>query len=284
MNPLKPALVIAVGGLFLIALFILVRDDDSPASHPDSRNTADKTKMVFIPAGNFEMGIEGANEDESPVHTVYLDAFYIDIYEVTIAEYKVCVAAGFCEVANKNYWDYLHRLNFDEHCNYDLEIIDNRRSHPVNCVTWENAVNYCRFVSKRLPTEAEWEKAATWKNNRKHAFSSGKSSVSCADAVMMKEDDGLGCGKKRTWQVGSKPVEINGTHDMAGNVWEWVADNYGRYTAEVQRNPKGPKFGDPVIRGGGWDSVAFQLRGVTRHHFKKDTQSYELGFRCAVSD
>ncbi len=96
----------------------------------------------------------------------------------------------------------------------------------------------------------------TWRNGRKYKYPSGKSNVSCADAVMMESgswNEIGGCGKLRTWPAGSKPQEINGTFDMAGNVWEWTADWYGKYPNGKQRNPKGPSSGSyRVFRGGGW--------------------------------
>jgi len=236
--------------------------------------------MVLIPAGEFEMGSDDGQVDEKPVHTVYLDAFYIDVREVTVADYRKCVEAGACAMP-KTVSSYTGIL-----CNWGRP---GRENHPINGVDWKGAQDYCRFVNKRLPTEAEWEKAATWKNGRKYPYPSGRPTVSCEDAVM---DDGNtygssesdGCGKNRTWPVGSKPQEMNGTFDMAGNVLEWVEDWYGEYSVECQRNPRGPSSGARrVFRGGGWYNDASQLRGTARFSFYPSFRYGFLGFRCACS-
>ncbi len=236
-------------------------------------------EMVLIPAGEFKMGSNSGDKDEKPVHRVYLDAFSIDKTEVTVADYKKCVSSGRCEVANSNYWSGKHQSKYDKYCNYDK---NGRGDHPINCVDWKNAKTYCQFVNKRLSTEAEWEKAATWKNGQKYKYPSGKNSVSCNDAVM--SDGGAGCGKTRTWPAGSKTEEINGTHDMAGNVWEWVSDWYGNYSSGSQRNPKGSSSGSGrVRRGGGWSDDASYLRGAFRNNYGPSGRNNSIGFRCAVS-
>ncbi|MBU3916123.1 SUMF1/EgtB/PvdO family nonheme iron enzyme [bacterium] len=243
-----------------------------------------ETGMVLIPAGEFEMGSENGEKDEKPVHTVYLDAFQIDTFEVTVEQYKKCARAGDCEVANTNFWSGKHQEEYDTYCNYDKT---DRNNHPINCVDWKNATAYCQFINKRLPTEAEWERAATWKNGQKYNYPSGKSSVSCDDAVMLESgswDKNGGCGRVSTWPVGGKPVEINGTHDMAGNVWEWVSDWYGSYPGGVQRNPKGASSGsDRVDRGGSWVNESSYLRGSFRDGNSPTSRYADLGFRCASS-
>lgn len=236
--------------------------------------------MVLIPAGEFEMGTNDGEIDEKPIHTVYLDDYYIDKTEVTVSDYRKCVEAGKCKMP-KTVSSYTGIL-----CNWGKP---DRKNHPINGVDWEGARDYCRFVNKRLPTEAEWEKAATWKNGQKYTYPSGNSTVSCEDAVM---DDGNkyggrdsdGCGKNGTWPVGSKSQEINGTYDMAGNVLEWVEDWYGRYSDEYQRNPQGPSSGSRrVFRGGGWYNLAPQLSGTVRFSFYPSFRYGFLGFRCACS-
>ncbi|MFC1883167.1 formylglycine-generating enzyme family protein [Thermodesulfobacteriota bacterium] len=238
------------------------------------------SNMVLIPAGEFEMGSDEGEIDEKPIHTVYLDAFYIDRTEVTVADYRKCVSAGKC-IKPKTVSSYTGIL-----CNWGNP---DRENHPINGVGWKGAKDYCQFMGKRLPTEAEWEKAATWKDGEKHKFPSGKPTISCEDAVM---DDGNkydghgsdGCGKGRTWPVGSKSEEINGTFDMAGNVLEWVADYYGRYSKEHQRNPQGPSSGSRrVFRGGGWYNIDSQLRGTIRFNFYPSFRYGFLGFRCACT-
>lgn len=224
--------------------------------------------MVLIKAGEFEMGSNIGSSDEQPVQRVYLDTYYIDKTEVTVEAYEKCVDNGQCQEPGS--WDY---------CNWGKS---DHRNHPINCVDWENAKRYCKFINKRLPTEAEWEKAATWKNGRKYSYPSGKDSISCVDAVM--NDGDSGCGKGRTWPVGSKPEEINGTYDMAGNVWEWVANWYNSYPSSQQRNPTGPSSGSfRVLRGGSWGLASPNLRGSYRNGGDPLYQGYFLGFRCALS-
>ena len=250
---------------------------------------------------NFEKE-NGVNEyywcmgnEEKIVHTVYLDDYYIDQYEVTVNSYKKCVNSGRCEIANKNFWVRSRKENigielngkfiFDdggswenEMCNYDQS---SRGDHPINCVDWYNAKKYCEFVGKRLPTEAEWEKAASWKNNRKNEYSTGKNSFTCQDLV-------TGCSTDSdlsTRSIGSKPKEINGTYDMAGNVVEWVYDWYGKdyYKKSQRNNPKGPASGiTHVKRGGDFLSTINNYSTNRAVGYPKD-RIYDLGFRCAVS-
>jgi len=225
--------------------------------------------MVLIPAGEFQMGSNGS-DDEKPIHTVHLDQFMIDKYEVTVVDYRKCVNAGRCKQPKTgNYYNWG---------------VSGRDRHPVNGVDWFNAKKFCEYTVKRLPTEAEWERAATWKNGRKYKYPSGKSSVSCQDAVM--DDGGRGCGKDQTWNVGSKSQEINGTYDMAGNVWEWVEDWYAKsyYSKSIRNNPVGPSSGSRrVYRGGSWGRGASYLRGANRGYNDPSYRCYGLGFRCVVS-
>ena len=236
--------------------------------------------MVSIPAGEFSMGSNKGDSDEKPPHTVSLDEFLIDKQETTVADYKKCVEAGKCEEFTTRYWGGKDQGR-SKYCNWTSS---GRDDHPINCVDWFNAQKYCAFVGKRLPTEAEWERAASWKNGKKYKYPSGKSSVSCADAVM--DDGGDGCGKDRTWEVGSKPEEINGTYDMAGNVWEWVLDRYDSdyYDQSPRSNPQGPDSATyRVFRGGGWGNTASYLRGARRRSNGPSSRGNDLGFRCAVS-
>jgi formylglycine-generating enzyme required for sulfatase activity len=200
--------------------------------------------MVLIPAGEFEMGSNSGNGNEIPIHSVSLGQYYIDRYEVTVAQYKKCYNSGKCKQPLTG-----GTFNWGT---------SDRNNHPVNGVSWNDAKAYCEYAGKRLPTEAEWEKAATFKNGRKYKYPSGKSDISCADAIMVNgyytfrdwKTKG-GCGRVSTWSVGSKPEEINGTFDMAGNVWEWVSDWNGSYSSGYQRNPTGPSSGSHRVSRGG---------------------------------
>ncbi len=203
--------------------------------------------MVLIPAGSFWMGCAPADkdcyEDEKPRHEVVLDAFYIDKTEVTVRQYRRCVPSGACTAPGSG--GYVNSKK------------PGREDHPVNYTDWHQASAYCRWAKKRLPTEAEWEKAARGTDDRIYPW--GNQPPSCQYAVMRIFRVGRGCGRKSTWPVGSKPAGASpyGVLDMVGNVREWVADYYDRdyYQTEssTDRNPSGPSDGeDRVFRGGGW--------------------------------
>ncbi|MDD5222456.1 MAG: formylglycine-generating enzyme family protein [bacterium] len=231
--------------------------------------------MAYIPTGEFMMGCNSSvdnqcGDDGKPYHQVTLDAYYIDKYEVTVAEYQKCVNTLKCD-APKSKSD-------NQYCNWGYS---DRGNHPVNCVDWHDANNYCEWAGKRLPTEAEWEKAARGTDGRKYPW--GNETANCDYMVI--GYGGNGCGKDSTWPVGSKPKGASpyGVMDMAGNVWEWVSDWYdsGYYGKSPSRNPQGPSSGSSrVIRGGSWNygtgSLRASGRGSTRWAYRGDN----LGFRC----
>lgn len=231
--------------------------------------------MVHVPAGSFRMGSESGEDDEKPVHEVYVSDFFIDTYEVTVSEYAACMRAGGCSEPKGTHEDYPYN-------NYGAP---GSEKHPINGVDWDQAVAYCKWAGKRLPTEAEWEKAARGTDGRKYPW--GNEEVSCRYAVM--RDDGLvGCGKDRTWEVGSKPAGMSpyGAHDMVGNVWEWVSDWYDEdyYASSPAHDPKGPaRSYSKVLRGGGQFSSADFLCGFCRSEFMPHYANSSHGFRCARS-
>ncbi len=234
--------------------------------------------MVFVPAGSFTMGSNSGNSDEQPVHTVYLDAYWIDRTEVTVDAYAACVAAGGCTAPNGNYGSATY-------CNYGAP---GRGNHPINCVDWYKSQAYCTWAGKRLPTEAEWEKAARDSDARTYPW--GEATATCAYAVMNDASaGGNGCGLNHTAPVGSKPAGASpyGALDMAGNVWEWVNDWYSStyYWVSPSANPPGPAGGNSrVLRGGSWDdnSGFGYLRASNRTY---DTPAFWSdfvgGFRCS---
>jgi formylglycine-generating enzyme required for sulfatase activity len=235
--------------------------------------------MVVVPAGEFIMGSTEtdplASEDEKPQQLVYLDTFWIDKTEITNQQYQLCVTAGACTPAHPQPTAF--------------------REDPLPAVgvDWEQAATYCRWVEGRLPTEAEWEKAARGEDGRRYPWGDdfdrdrlNYCDVSCAaDWRDFKADDGY----SYTAPVGSYPTgaSVYGVLDMSGNVWEWTADWYDpeAYTNLTYHNPTGPPSGlQRVIRGGSWYYQGRSLRVVNRH---KDvpTSSYDnIGFRCVVSD
>ncbi|MBI4699622.1 MAG: SUMF1/EgtB/PvdO family nonheme iron enzyme [Deltaproteobacteria bacterium] len=243
------------------------RPEPAPAPEPPSAES-----MVLVPAGDFWMGCAPADpscdDDEKPRHEVYLDAFYIDKTEVTVAAYRACVSAGGCGAPGA-----------EQSCNWGES---GRDDHPINCVDWHQSEAYCRWTGKRLPTEAEWEKAARSADGRIYPW--GSEAPSCRLAVM---NDGFGgCGRMSTWPVGSKPAGASpyGALDMAGNVWEWVADWYDAnyYATSPARNPGGPTGGsEHGLRGGCWqDDVVLSVRASDRIWYVPALRSY-FGFRCA---
>jgi iron(II)-dependent oxidoreductase len=191
---------------------------------------------------------------------VYLDAYHIDKYEVTNAEYRRFVDAT--GRAAPTFWN-------------DARF--NGPTQPVIGVTWHDADAYCRWAGKRLPTEAEWEKAARGTDGRKYSWGE-QWDPSRANST----ESRLG----RTAPLGTYPTGVSsyGAHDMAGNVWEWVADWYNKdyYQSSPQRNPKGPNSGTTrVLRGGSWYSDPFALRAAERNDEPADRRLDRVGVRCA---
>jgi formylglycine-generating enzyme required for sulfatase activity len=216
--------------------------------------------MVYVPAGEFEMGSPEGYRDEQPVHTVALDSFWIDRTEVTNAQYALCVGDGVCDEAGfVNDAD----LNGDD--------------YPVVGVSWYDANIYCSWVDARLPTEAEWEYAA--RGPEGHIYPWGNEDPTC-DLAQYR-----GCSGE-TVPVGSLPDGASwcGALDLAGNVWEWVADWYDRdyYERSPSRNPLGPEEGDmKVLRGGSWGNDPGDLRSAVRGRNPRAFRFDFDGFRCA---
>ena len=227
-------------------------------------------EMKLVASGSFWMGCNTTvdsecQSDESPYHQVTLSGYYMDKTEVTQAEYKKCVDAGECDTPS---------------CDWDPTGTPNR---PVVCVTWSQAGEYCVWAGKRLPTEAEWEKAARGTDGRKYPW--GNETATCDYAVMY--DGSWGCGTGSTWDVcGKSPAGDSpyGLCDMAGNVYEWVSDWYdsGYYTNSQASNPTGPVSGSlRVLRGGSFYSNDDSLRASFRYDVNPSVYSHSLGFRCA---
>jgi formylglycine-generating enzyme required for sulfatase activity len=263
-------------------------DDVSPdTEQPDvDYGTGTPGEMVDIPAGEFQMGCNPAVEtecyiNERPYHAVTLSAYKIGKYEVTVGEYQKCITNGACN-NNGEYYHY-NTKSADSYCNLGATGKDD---HPMQCVTWYGAKAYCEWVGQRLPTEAEWEKAARGTDGRKYPWGN-EPTVSCDHAVMEDSDaGGAGCGAGNTMPVGSKPNGASpyGAYDMLGNVWEWVNDWYGEtyYETSPTNNPTGPDSGDyRVLRGGAWYSVKIiDLRASARSAYSPD-YAHSYGFRCA---
>lgn len=227
--------------------------------------------MVLVPGGVFEMG-SNDSPDEMPIRQVQVDTFWMDETEVTVEAYTACVDDGACP-----------EPGMDPYCNW---MVAGREDHPVNCVTWYQAEQYCGWAgggTKRLPTEAEWEKAARGTDAREYPWGN-RPTPTCIHVVMF--DAAAGCGMDSTWPVGSKPLGDSpyGAHDMAGNVWEWVADWYASsYDPAETDNPTGPETGSQhVARGGAWSSfVTVFFRTTFRFTYNPAASAGDVGFRCA---
>jgi len=208
------------------------------------------SEMALIPAGEFVMGRNGVNPNEEPAHTVYLNAFYMDNYEVTQLEYLSAIGV------NPSYFEKCPLC-------------------PVEKVTFHQAFQYCAKMGKRLPTEAEWEKAARggttgwyyWDRDNRDLYAWYGNNAG-----------------KQTRPVGTRNPNRYGLYDMAGNVWEWVQDWYDSnyYPKSAKRNPKGPAKGtSKVIRGGSWGTPPEKMAHAHRDSREPNTRYINGGFRCA---
>jgi iron(II)-dependent oxidoreductase len=219
--------------------------------------------MVVVDAGSFPMGCndeidDACEEDELPVHDVTLSAFEIDVTEVTQEQYAACVTEGACPAPT---------------CEWDCA----QRDYAASCVAWQGAKSYCEWAGKRLPTEAEWEKAARGDDGRK--FPWGNEEPSCSLANLDS------CGEQPvpvgSFADGASPF---GALDMAGNMVEMVSDFYAAtyYAESPSEDPTGPADGNRYGgRGGGFESDADWLRSTKRDWYDLDDAGTSLGFRCA---
>jgi formylglycine-generating enzyme required for sulfatase activity len=233
--------------------------------------------MVLIPAGTFIMGSESEFKNERPRREVYLDAFLIDTNEVTNAEYKRFVDATSHRIPQMNaYW--AEPINW-RNGTYP----EGRADHPVVLVSWADAEAYAKWAGKRLPTEAEWEKAARGIDARKWPWGNSWDRNKCNAAERF---------SRSTQPVSSFPEDKSpyGVLNMAGNVTEWTSDWYSGnyYDTAPDENPSGPSEIEAesktrVARGGAWESsIASYARTGYRYATPPDTRSASLGFRCAM--
>jgi formylglycine-generating enzyme required for sulfatase activity len=219
--------------------------------------------MVYVPAGSFTMGTDNGYAHEGPAHDVYLDSFWIDQTEVTDKQYALCLADGGC---TDPLWQGGYSPDYFSEAQY---------------VNWMQAKSYCEWAGKRLPTEAEWEKAARGTEGRVYPW--GDEAPNCRLANI---PDCVGGNPSPIFglsHVGNYPDGVSpyGVYDMIGNVWEWVADWYGEnyYAESPERNPPGPASGTlRLLRGGSIYQIA---KAVTRTWTSPDKpQAWPYGFRC----
>lgn len=229
---------------------------------------------TFIPGGDYQRGRthklpdDGLKwwpellTDDRPVRKITVDPFYIDTYEVTTTEYARFVAA----TKRKPPYNWGHPSP-----------PAGKENHPVSGVSWFDAEAYCRWAGKRLPAEAEWERAARGlPEGQKYPW--GERNPTKKDA---RYDTVEGPGP-----VGQFPPNLFGLYDIAGNVWEWCSDWYEReyYATAPEKNPQGPETGAyKVIRGGSWSDVAKYLTTAHRSWARPAEETPTVGIRCAAS-
>jgi formylglycine-generating enzyme required for sulfatase activity len=226
--------------------------------------------VAMIPSSEFWMGIDGLRglDDERPRHAVYLDAYAMDVYEVTVGRYGTFLASS--GRTPPLFWETVH---LSEHAD-----------RPVIGVDWEDAEAYCRWAGKRLPTEAEWEHAARGADERAYPW---------GDRTPTPEFANYALGARFSYSQTLMPVGYYekgkspyGMYDMAGNVWEWVQDWYGAayYESRETKNPRGPNEGQfKVLRGGSWSELPKYLLAYGRFKLPPSTRNSYTGFRCAKS-
>jgi formylglycine-generating enzyme required for sulfatase activity len=235
---------------------------------PSAITDAQGINMVLVPTGKFIMGSNNGNLDERPAREVELDAFYMDLYEVTNSSYQICVIAGACtRPALEALGSFL--TNYYDEPEYG--------DYPVVYVNWFQARSYCSWRGAKLPTEAQWEKAARGTDSPIYPWGPY---ISCDRA-------NYGYCTQSTSAVGSyaEGTSPYGLHDMAGNVWEWTADWYSDAYYQISpfpSNPTGPDTGlFRVLRGGSFADDDKSQRSSFRNKDLPESFNWNIGFRCA---
>ena len=263
--------------LTLLCAVLLVPVGCEKKPVPERITSKDGAPMILIPGGKFEMGSYSGDADELPVHTVNLDAFYMDAYEVTNAQYKKFMdATGH---AAPQFWNH-PRVN--------------KPNQPVVGVVWSDVEAYAEWAGKRLPTEAEWEKAARgglvqkqypWGDDELDGTQCNFADSNAPDLTEKWADRNADDGYEYTASVGSYTPNGYGLYDMAGNVWEWCANwyetDYTRQAAEEATSTTWGVLHERVLRSGSWDTESYNHRVAMRNHALPSHSSSNVGFRCA---
>jgi formylglycine-generating enzyme required for sulfatase activity len=296
--------------LLVLPVTSAVAPRTSAAAPPAARRTSCPEGMVLIPGGRFFMGSDEPGFDLwRPAHRVTIDTFCVDIHEVTAADYKACSDVGDCKRPDpipsypkaKSVSEEQHekdRVVQAELCNFGNP---DRARHPINCVSWDLADNFCKVRRARLPTEAEWEYAARGSDGRKYPWGDEAGDAlhmnacgsecttwerrhSLAPSQRMYEADD---GYPGTAPVGSFPSgkTTAGAEDFIGNVWEWTSDWFETYSPGEAQNPTGAPAGNrKAIRGGGYNGgTKLWLDPAFRYHQLATASAPAIGFRCVMN-
>lgn len=232
------------------------------------------SEMAFFPEGEFEMGSpeEEGKSNEHPRHKVYLDAFYLDKYEVTFKNFEEYLANNRKQHPTITGW-------------WDRKPRPGMVNRPIFGLQWKRCKKYCEWKNKRLPTEAEWERAAKGIEGRKYPWGNDPPNAHRANfgnCCFIKKGEALSA--VGSLDQGKTPDEM--VFDLGGNVAEWVYDWYDKkyYSKSPYKNPKGPEKGKyHVIRGGAWNSLPMYLRSSSRYGENDGKDYYGIGCRCAKS-
>ncbi len=265
--------------LGIMALSLVIGNSEIvKADQPQEIQGKDTAPMVLVPEGVFPMGVPKAARDggvdERPNHDVFLDTFYIDKYEVTNGRYLTFITKTGHRTPQhptdptKGLW----QGNTMPESVVDLPVIN---------VDWFDAEAYCKWAEKRLPTEAEWEKAAKGPNDWRFPWGDVEPTDKHLNYNQVTWNGETTLVPVGIYEAGKSPY---GAYDMAGNVWEWVADWYDSqyYSKSPERNPKGPQSGGfKVLRSSGWQGETPQARIFTRIMSKPLDRNHSTGFRCA---
>lgn len=243
----------------------------TPTPSPPEILDRDTIRMVLIPGGEFVMGSDTGEEDEKPAHSISLEPFYMDVFEITNGLYKACVDSGNCsEPRHENKGGYT--VNW-----FKLPKFEN---HPVVFVDWNQAKDYCEWRGGDLPSEAQWEKAARGSSVDK-IYPWGDAAPICQQGAEngAKYDDDDKCNDTGTESVGSYSPNGYGLYDMAGNAWEWTGNWYDAYPGNTEHDFD---FGNTyrVVRGGSWNGNASYLEVSERHRFHPNNHLSYISFRC----
>jgi formylglycine-generating enzyme required for sulfatase activity len=247
----------------------------TPSIFPTMISPKDGMKLLFVPAGNFLMGSTDADPlasyDEKPQHTVYLDAFWIDQTDVTNKMYALCVAHNACQPPSN--------ISSTTHPNYYGN--SGSDNYPVVYVSWSDTTAYCKWAGRRLPTEAEWEKAARGTDGSIYPWGNDVPNNTLLNYNSIVGDTTT----VGSYSSGASPY---GVLDMAGNVAQWVNDwyrsDYYSTLGDNASNPQGPGTGDGrVLRGGSWYDSNIYIRSARRSWSDPTVTDLNIGFRCTMS-